>query len=237
MSANGTDIQIAFCGSAGDGTIAVGDILKQAMARAGYRVIAFDQYPAEIRGFGKCVSRTRITGEQVYSMKQQTDILVSLDDSHAIPHAAEVRDYGAVIYDSHPISLLAEGRHISGHLLPGQIPYALAVREISERATGGNRSRNMVALGFVAGLYGLPREVFHDVIAAKFRTKPEAVTTSNVAAFDAGFELGADEYRFDDVSVGNPPARDESLGEAEMLSGNAAVARGCLDAGIDTYFG
>ncbi len=237
MSTNGTDIQIAFCGSAGDGTIAVGDILKQAMARAGYRVIAFDQYPAEIRGFGKCVSRTRITGEQVYSMKQQTDILVSLDDSHAIPHAAEVRDFGAVIYDSHPISLLAEGQHISGHLLPGQIPYALAVREISEKATGGNRSRNMVALGFVAGLYGLPREVFHDVIAAKFRTKPEAVTTSNVAAFDAGFDLGADEYRFDDVSVGKPPARDESLGEAEMLSGNAAVARGCLDAGIDTYFG
>ena len=30
-----TDIQIAICGSAGDGTIAAGDILKQAMAKAG----------------------------------------------------------------------------------------------------------------------------------------------------------------------------------------------------------
>ncbi|MFV2092278.1 MAG: 2-oxoacid:acceptor oxidoreductase family protein [Hyphomicrobiales bacterium] len=45
-----TDIQIAICGSAGDGTIAAGDILKQAMARAGYNVIAFDVYPPEIRG-------------------------------------------------------------------------------------------------------------------------------------------------------------------------------------------
>ena len=232
---NGTDIQIAFCGSAGDGTIAVGDILKQAMALAGFKVIAFDQYPAEIRGFGKCVSRTRITVEQVYSMKQKTDVLVSLDDSHAIPHTVEVRDFGAVIYDSAPISLLKEGEHISGHLNPGQLPYALPFREISERATSSNRSRNMVALGFVAGLYRMPREVFHEIITRKFKTKAKAVTTDNIAAFDEGFNEGAAEYRFDNVRVGEPPEKDGF--EAEMLSGNAAVARGCLDAGIDTYFG
>ena len=51
MTIKETDIQIAICGSAGDGTIAAGSILKHAMANAGYRVIAFDTYPAEIRGF------------------------------------------------------------------------------------------------------------------------------------------------------------------------------------------
>ena len=56
-----TDIQFAICGSAGDGTIAAGDILKRAMARLGYKVIAFDLYPAEIRGFGKCIARVRVT--------------------------------------------------------------------------------------------------------------------------------------------------------------------------------
>ena len=44
-----TDIQIAICGSAGDGTISAGGILNQALALAGYKVIAFDVYPAEIR--------------------------------------------------------------------------------------------------------------------------------------------------------------------------------------------
>ena len=42
-----TDIQLMFCGSAGDGTIAVGDIFKRAMAKAGYKVIAFDTAYAE----------------------------------------------------------------------------------------------------------------------------------------------------------------------------------------------
>ncbi len=236
MTSIHTDVQIGICGSAGDGTIAVGDILKRAMARAGYRVIAFDEYPAEIRGFGKCVARTRITTEQVYSMKPSTDVLVSLNDSHAIPHVQEVRDYGAVIYDSAPISLIEEGWHISGHLNPGQLPYSLAMREISEQATGANRSRNIVALGFVAGLYRLPRQAFIDAIAAKFQTKAAEVTESNVKAFSAGYDHGAQVYRFDKVEVG-PPARRTRKQDSTMMTGNAAVVRGCLDAGIETFFG
>ncbi|HJN23189.1 MAG TPA: 2-oxoacid:acceptor oxidoreductase family protein, partial [Rhodospirillales bacterium] len=87
-----TDIQIAICGAAGDGTIAAGDILKRAMAKAGYKVIAFDIYPPEIRGFGKCIARVRFTSEQVYSLKPQSDVLISLNDSHAISHVGEVGD-------------------------------------------------------------------------------------------------------------------------------------------------
>ena len=151
---NGTDIQIAICGSAGDGTIAAGSILNQAMARAGYKVIAFDVYPAEIRGFGECIACSRITAAQVYSLKAQSDVLVSLNDGHAIAHVPEVRDYGAMIYDDAPISTLKEGQHISGHIKPAQLPYGLPMRELSERATGAAKSRNMVALGYLAGLYG-----------------------------------------------------------------------------------
>ncbi|HEX8963224.1 MAG TPA: 2-oxoacid:acceptor oxidoreductase family protein, partial [Rhodocyclaceae bacterium] len=87
-----TDIQIAIVGSAGDGTIAAGDILRRAMAEMGYRVISFDLYPAEIRGFGKCIARLRVTDEQAYSLRPQSDMLVSLDDSHAIPHVHEARE-------------------------------------------------------------------------------------------------------------------------------------------------
>ena len=235
MATHDTDVQISICGSAGDGTIAAGDLLKQAMAHAGYRVIAFNTYPAEIRGFGKCIARTRISTEQVYSMKPRSDVLISLNDAHAIPHVGEVRDYGSVIYESAPITRLAEGQHISGHVRPGQLPYGLPLRELSERATGSNRSRNMVALGFLAGLYAMPREVFHAAIKAKFKTKPKAVSEATIAAFEAGLEVGAQTHRFDLVELGEPP---ESLpGNVQILSGNAAVAKGCIEGGLDNYFG
>src|SRR5512143_310260 len=89
---NGTDIQISICGSAGDGTIAAGEILRNVMAEVGYRVICFDVYPSAIRGFGKCIARLRISTQQTYSLKEHSDVLVSLNDSHAIPHVGEVRE-------------------------------------------------------------------------------------------------------------------------------------------------
>ncbi|MGF1640102.1 MAG: 2-oxoacid:acceptor oxidoreductase subunit alpha [Rhodospirillales bacterium] len=231
-----TDVQIAFCGSAGDGTIAVGDIFKRAMARAGYKVIAFDIYPPEIRGFGKCIARVRITTEQVYSLKRQSDVLVSLNDAHAIPHVPEVRDYGAIVYDHAPIAVMAEGRHIAGHVRPGQLPYSLAMREVSEQATGSAKSRNIVALGYVAGVFGLPTEAFRATLAEKFQRKAKAVTDTNLAAFEAGYHAGASTFRLDFIKFGTPRKLEADV-EVRMMTGNGAVVRGCLDAGVDAFFG
>ncbi|VAW21469.1 2-oxoglutarate/2-oxoacid ferredoxin oxidoreductase, gamma subunit / 2-oxoglutarate/2-oxoacid ferredoxin oxidoreductase, alpha subunit [hydrothermal vent metagenome] len=233
---NGTDIQIAICGSAGDGTIASGDIMKRAAALMGYKVIAFDIYPPEIRGFGKCISRIRISSEQTYSLKHKSDILISLNDAHAIPHVGEVRDFGAVIYEDSLIAPVAEGGHISGHIKPAQVPYAISIRQISEQATNSARSRNIVILGFIAGLYDLPADIFHKVIAAKFATKAQIVIDDNTKAFDAGFKVGKQTFKLDDVSVG--ALREGTNGaDAVMMTGNGAVVRGFLEGGIQAYFG
>jgi len=231
-----TDIQIAICGSAGDGTIAAGDILKQAMAKAGYNVIAFDVYPPEIRGFGKCIARARITSEQVYSLKSESDCLVSLDDNHAIPHVPEVCKYGSVIYEDTPMSEMAEGTHISAHLESAHLPYGVAFREISERVTSSARSRNIVAVGYLAGLYDMPAEIFHQVIGQKFAGKPKELTDSVLSAFDAGFQTGAETFRlhFDRIGASRGKGKQTDL---VMMSGNAAIVSGCLDADIDTFFG
>ncbi len=233
---NGTDIQIAIIGSAGDGTIATGDIMKRAAALMGFKVIAFDLYPPEIRGFGKCISRIRISSEQTYSLKHSSDILISLDDSHAIPHVGEIRDYGAVIYEDRPVSRVKEGGHISAHIKPAQVPYALSIRQISEQATNFARSRNIVVLGFLSGLYNFPAKIFHQVIKEKFITKPQAVTSDNIKAFDAGVKAGQNKLKLDDVVVGKPHA-DSNGADAVMMTGNGAIVRGLMEAGIECYFG
>jgi len=236
MDKAGTDIQIAICGSAGDGTIASGDIMKRAAALMGFNVIAFDVYPPEIRGFGKCISRIRISSQQAYSLKQESDVLISLNDTHAIPHVSEVRDFGAVIYDDHLVSKVAEGGHISAHINPAQIPYGFPIRQISEQATNAARSRNIVILGYLAGLYDLPPEHFREVIKAKFATKAQAVIDDNTKAFDAGVKAGQSVFKLDDVVVVKPG--DEAQGsDAVMMTGNGAVVRGFMEAEIQSYFG
>lgn len=231
-----TDVQIAICGSAGDGTIAAGDILKRTMALMGYKVIAFDVYPAEIRGFGKCIARVRFSSEQAYSLKHQSDVLLSLNDSHAIAHAGEVRDFGAVIFDSAPIARVPEGGHMSAHVRPAQLPYGVAFRQISERSTGDARARNIAAVGYLAGLLGLSQAEFHKTIGAKFSSKAKSVAEQSVKAFEAGYAEGRRAFRLDDVKIA-PPLHGEDGARAVMMTGNGATVRGLLEAGIDTYFG
>ncbi len=227
-----TDVQISICGSAGEGTIAAGDILRNALAEAGYRVISFDAYPAEIRGFGKCVARLRVTTEQVYSLKEKSDVLVCLNDEHGIPHVPEVRDFGAVIFESKSIACLPEGGHVSAHVGPAQIPYPVPIRELCERATGAIRARNMVVLGYVSGLFGLAKEPFLRIVNAKFKAKGD-VAEANRKAYEIGHAAGAETFKLDNVAFGAPVGGSQSV----MLNGNAAVVKGCLDAGIDNFFG
>lgn len=233
---NATDIQVTICGSAGDGTIAAGEILKNAMASIGFSAIAFDLFPAEIRGFGKCVSRTRISSDQVYTLKPGCDVLVSLDDSHALAHIHEAREFAVVLHEGTPAAPAAEGQQVAEYIAPRHLPYKLNMRMLSEQTTNSPRSRNMVALGFLAALLDMPKDAFHTTIARKFRGKPKQIGETNIAAFDAGFEEGRKAFKFDDVRFGAPTPAD-GAGETTMMTGNQAVVRGCLDAGIDTFFG
>jgi 2-oxoglutarate ferredoxin oxidoreductase subunit alpha len=107
------------------------------------------------------------------------------------------------------------------------------MREISERTTSAAKSRNMVALGFLAGLYAMPREAFHETITAKFKGKT-AIIEGNLKAFDAGYDEGQGTFKYDFIALG-----DAGLPEpgAVMMSGNQAIVRGCLDAGVETFFG
>ncbi|CAK0741593.1 2-oxoglutarate/2-oxoacid ferredoxin oxidoreductase subunit alpha [Azospirillaceae bacterium] len=175
--------------------------------------------------------------QQTYSLKLSSDVLVSLDDSHTIPHLGEVRDFGAVIYESRPVSQLPEGGHITAHLSPGHIPYGVPFRELSEKATNGARARNIVALGFLAGLFRLPQVAFRRIIEGKFGKKEKSVAEKNLAGFDAGYQYGAATFKLDDAAFGEPSGALRARGKVAMLNGNAAVARGCLDARLENFFG
>jgi 2-oxoglutarate ferredoxin oxidoreductase subunit alpha len=236
-----TDLQITICGSAGDGTIAVGEIMRTAMARAGYRVIAFDVYPPEIRGFGKCIARSRISTEPVYSLKPKTDILVSLNDHHSLAHIEEVREDGVVIREKSPLRPAPEGEQIDEYIRPRHLSYGLDMRLLSNAATNSARSRNLVVLGFLAGLYELPKKAFLDTLSTKFARKGKAMLASATAAFEAGFKDGQSIFKVDFIGLTEPkklPAKTTGQAhETRVLTGNAAIAQGCIDAKIDTFFG
>ena len=74
------DITIEICGTSGDGTIAAGVLLNAALSAAGFNLLAFDSYPAEIRGFGRCVTHSRAGTGEILALTGAPHVLISLDD-------------------------------------------------------------------------------------------------------------------------------------------------------------
>lgn len=184
------DINIVFeiCGSAGEGTISAGEILSRFMSSQGYEIMSFDAYPAEIRGFGKCVAHTRISSTTIHSPGKFADVLVSLNDGHSISQLPSLKKGGVLIYDSQPAKPHEEDKSVLGWAQPETVTYGIPLTMLAQKAAGNSRGRNMVALGAIAALFHLDREGFTESIRNRYAKKKQIVIDSNVNSFLAGFD-------------------------------------------------
>lgn len=230
------NIVIEICGSAGEGTISAGEILSRFMSSQGFEIMSFDAYPAEIRGFGKCVAHTRISSNRIYSPGKYADVLISLNDKHAISQLDSLKENGVLIYDSQPPKPHPEDQSVVGQARPGMISYGIPLSMLANKAAGNSRGMNMVALGALAALFDLEKQAFTDSIKSRYAKKKQIVIDSNVNSFLEGYDWATDNikkidsYTFKDVKM---PETKEKL----IVNGNQLVARAALDANLRFYAG
>ncbi len=232
---NSVDLTIEICGMSGDGTIAAGELLNAAMARLGFSVLAFDSYPAEIRGFGRCVTRSRVGTEERLALSAKTHVLISLDDEQSQSRLPVLAEGATVFFDNQPPVLLPEGMSLAAHVTPDKELIGVPFVALASQAAGTARGKNVAALGGFAAFFGMAKEPFHQVIERKFKSKGEAVLTGNLKSFDLAYEHVRKNYhdRLQDVLA----APGEMDGDRQLLSGSRAIVQGALDAGLKLYFG
>ncbi len=229
------DLTVEICGMSGDGTIAAGGILNEAMSVAGFSVLAFDSYPAEIRGFGRCVTLSRFGNEEMPALDDRTHVLISLDDKQSQSRIPFLAKGAFVFFDNRPPSYVDSTVSIAAHVEPDVRLYGIPFSDLAAAASGSTRGKNLAALGAFAALFRLPKDSFHGVIRKKFGPKGEKVLEANLKSFDAGHRYAEEEYRKDLVQELAVSTKEEK--EKILLSGNEAIARGALDAGLKLYFG
>ncbi len=229
------DLTIEICGSSGDGTLAAGGILTTTLSHLGYQTLSFDQYPAEIRGFGKCVAHTRVSDQPVYSVGRGVDILVSLNDPYSIEQVPTLKERGVVIFDSWPLKEIGESECVAGHLKPGNYLYGVPLTELSQRSTHSWRSRNIVALGALAALFDMDEDGFLERLNAKFKKKA-GVAEQVQAAFQEGVGYVRSELmKIDPLSLALEKKTEKK--KYVIMTGNEAAAQGAIDAGCRLYAG
>jgi 2-oxoglutarate/2-oxoacid ferredoxin oxidoreductase subunit alpha len=230
------DITVEVCGLAGDGTIAAGGLLNEAMSLGGFSVLGFDSYPAEIRGFGRCVTRSRIGADVILALEDVTHVLISLDDEQSRSRVPTLAHNAAVFFDSKPPVYIEESKSLASQVAAGTALFGMPFRDLAVSAAGTPRGRNLTALGGFAAVYGVSRDLFRQVITGKFKAKGEKVLDTNLKSFDAGYDYALEHFADRLVPLfsksGYAPGSDKV-----MMSGNQAIGKAALDAGLKLYFG
>src|SRR5579884_4047835 len=153
-----TDLVIRVAGEAGEGVLSTGQLLVQAAARAGYRVLTDFSPPAEIKG-GYSLYQLRVGSQRFYSRGDQVDVLLAFNQEAYDLSIGDLAAGGLLIYDSAALQPPASA---------DREQYAIPLSEIARTQLKFELGKNVVAVGALAALFGLPEEYLRKLIEQRF---------------------------------------------------------------------
>ena len=209
-------INILIGGEAGQGLVSTGNILLQAIAQKGWFLYATQDYESRIRG-GHNFFQIRVSQEPVSTMKNEVDILVSLDKVTYDRHKDLLAQDAVVIFDPEFSTVEGESRANVG------IPFGKV-------ATDNNQPRvmaNAVAAGAIWGLLSDDFELLASVLANVFASKGAEIIADNHLVAQKGFEI-AKGLVGSELKLAQPSNPEPRM----LLKGNDALPLGALASGL-----
>jgi len=216
-----TDLVVRFAGEAGVVTSA--ESLAATAAQAGYHVQTYATFPSQILG-GPVHTQVHISTSPTLSDGDDVDVLVAFSEDGFNNHKDALVPDGVIIYNSGEFDPPGDS-HSFG------LPFDEIAKEV-----GNARASNMVVLGAIAPLANFPLEALKAYVTKRFtRGRPgdEQIVEANSLALDKGAEA-AEKSGFHLTEL-DPPVRPDY--EQIMISGNAAIAVGAVQGGLDFYAG
>ncbi len=212
-----------------DSPTTAGEFITLTAIREGNEVFTLRTLPAEIKG-GLATYQCRMSAQRVVSQGDGPDVLCCMNqESYDVLAGELTRDDSVLVYDSDSVHL---DERVNGQVTKYGVPMSsIASDQVNER-----RTKNMVLLGALAELFGIPLETLKQCVVDKYgRRSPQAVEL-NHKALDAGAQYVAENlsrserYRFES----NP---DQAKRRRMVVDGSEAVAMGAAVAQCDLYAG
>ena len=222
---------VRFCGIAGDGIVTSGRLLAQACASIGLDLMVNDSFGAEIRGKGKSSSTIRFSSRRVQSMGDGIDALVAMAPAESILEMENLGEGGCVLYDEEG-QAPDKAEKITDHVPAGISAYGIPLKSLANQATGSNQGRNLVAVGALCHLLGLPAGAFIELIRRQFKKKGDRIVEANLKSFRLGHAYGTEH-----VPVHGDLEIREPTTNRKIVTGNQALARGAIDCGLQFFGG
>jgi 2-oxoglutarate ferredoxin oxidoreductase subunit alpha len=217
---NRNDVSIVLCGEAGQGIQTVEFLLTRILKLAGYNVFATKEYMSRIRG-GANSTEIRVSDRRVCALVDRIDILIPLNKG-AMQHVEKRISPQTVV--------LAE-KEIIGDDFSRRRYRFIDIPFTRIAAEAGNKVySNSVAVGVIAGLFGVPVGDATGYIKQHFSIKSQEIIENNANAAEAGYKVGSDLVSAGKIITGIAPdarVRDEILINGAEAVGLGAIAGGC----------
>jgi len=211
-------ISVALAGSGGAGVMTAGNMLLEAAAQAGYYGLMTRTSGPQIRG-GEAAAMVRLSTFPTDGQDDAFDALAAIDWQNVNRFAAEL----PLGPESFLLGDPAQGEPPEVFVKSGAKPAPVAFKALAKSVAGG--WPNMVALGALGGLVGLPPEALERAVGKAMKKGGDAL-----AAALAALKLGhAEAARIPGAPrLAPPPARSARW----LISGNEAAGLGALRGGV-----
>lgn len=223
------DLVIRVAGEAGEGVLSTGQLLVQGAARAGYRVLTDFSPPAEIKG-GYSLFQIRIGNRQFFSRGDAVDLLLAFNREAYDMGIDELAEGGLLIYDP---------AEVTPSQTANRRQYPVPMSEIARNQLKFELGKNVVAVGVLAALFGMPEEYLRKLLEQRFGSRGPDILNKNLAALDAGLGyvrehiINQPDFRRELFEV----ERGTSDGDRIVVSGNQSASLGALSAGVQFFAG
>ncbi|MHC4745458.1 MAG: 2-oxoacid:acceptor oxidoreductase subunit alpha [Planctomycetota bacterium] len=215
------DISIVLCGQAGQGIQTVEFLLTRLLKLVGYNVFATKEYMSRVRG-GMNSTTIRIASQPVRALVDRIDILVALDKG-VLAHVENRISFDTIV--------LAEKQIIGDDFERvrdnfADVPFVKTAADIGSKVYS-----NVVAVGALAGLFGIDNRLTADFVRKFFSAKAGDIVDNNVKAANAGYKLGTDLAASSKVRFDIRP--DADVKSQILLNGAEAVGLGAIAGGCN----
>lgn len=203
------------------GVISTGENFTTAAARTGFRTFTFRTYPAEIKG-GHAWFQVRISNRPVYSLGDGCDILIAFDQQAYDLHHHDLNQGGVLIYDCDLVQPSPDGNIV---------PYGIPFQKIARQELEFVRGTNVLILGVMAGLFGLPSSSLEEMVKTRYKRRAELME-KNIQALHHGYQYTKKIQKEDKFWLGSADHVARLV-----MTGNNAITAGALHAGCRFFAG
>ncbi|HKI99879.1 MAG TPA: 2-oxoacid:acceptor oxidoreductase subunit alpha [bacterium] len=219
------DINIGIATENGSGSASANSILFKSIFKMGIPCSGKNMFPSNIQGLPTWY-QVRASEEGYLGRKDVIDVMVIFNDVTAHLDVDKVRAGGLIIYDDStplPQGLIRDSLKYIG------VPAWNLVREHIKVTQLRAKQRNMVYVGAIAKLFGIPLQIVAEVLKDTFSNK-QAVIDSNYQCIELGYKhiesTGAtqDLCQLEAIPDGN---KGKIMTEGNVVAALGAIFGGC----------